>query len=622
MSLRLLTCLLILSVGHGEEVHNIRGGTTKEKGGATGIENSDGVLDVDISSNTSKRQSGAFSLVDAKEEAITLDPDSHRKPKTLIEKEKMTNEAKASKNAKTVMKKDTTTSDEQQSSVHMTHARLDSIHQAAQTKAQPESTNSTSGNKGRMRGLTVETLHRRADGGVKTCEGLQKIVQCKDGVEEEVCKQDLVDAGVEVVSDMVNTTFFAICVDTQKEVDLVAELADVEGVEDDPPRTLSYVHGSEEVVRLLQNNRQVVPYGVDLVNAPDFWDRYGTKGGGVKVCVIDTGLRATHEDIKDLELSGSDGNNVISEWYEDGNSHGTHVTGTIAGVDNNIGVVGVAPEASIHVVRVFNDNGQFTASSLVVAMNACASANAKIISMSLGGPVDTFAERTAVRLLRNSGILLVAASGNDANGINLVEYPAGYDPVVSVGALDDEFQIAEFSTHNTEVDIAGPGVGVLSSTSNTDRSYAKLSGTSMATPHIAGVAALLWSRFPNSSVDEIREAMEQSARDIGACGKDRLFGNGVVDVVAAAEYLENGGNVAPELGGCIDVSVELKTDDWGQETTYIITPKQGGFFNNQDDDIVYRGGPYPNNRRSTYRDNIRLEDGCYNLVWRDSYGDG
>lgn len=606
MPFRLLPCLLILAVGHGEM--HMRGTVTRDL--TTTSTDEETTNDFEHTSDTSKKQSSSFALV-AKEEPSNEDPDFHRNPKTLMENEKIIMEAKVNKaGAKTVYKSNTSTP--------VTHSSLRSIHQSAQTKAQ--SHKDTSGNKRGTRGLTVETFQRRTN--EKKCNGIKKIVQCKDGVAEEVCKKHLVDAGVEVVSDMLNTTFFSICVDTQSEVDLVAELTDVEGVEDDPPRTLSYIPGSEEVVRNLQSFSQVVPYGVDLVNAPEFWQRYGKRGAGVKVCVIDTGLRATHEDIKDLDLSGSTSNNLVSEWYEDGNSHGTHIIGTIAGVDNGVGVVGVAPDASIHVVRVFDDSGQFTASSLVVAMNACADADANIISMSLGGPVSTFAERTTVRQLQNSGILLVAASGNDANGVNLVEYPSGYEEVMSVGAVDEDFKIADFSTHNTEVDIAGPGVSVLSATAASDRSYSKLSGTSMATPHIAGVAALLWSRFPNSSVDDIRDALEQSARDFGACGKDRLFGNGMVDAVAAAEYLESGGSsAAPELSGCINVSVELKTDDYGQETTYTITPSSGGFFN-QNEGIVYRGGPYQNGRRATYADNIQLQDGCYDLVWLDSYGDG
>ena len=307
---------------------------------------------------------------------------------------------------------------------------------------------------------------------------------------------------------------------------------------------------------------------------------------------------------------------MVTPWNEDGNGHGTHVSGTILASNNGGGVIGVAPESSIHFVRVFDASGQFTASNLVDAMNACASAGAKVISMSLGGPVETSAERTTVANLKNSGILLVAASGNDAGGNNFLEFPAGYEPVMSVGAVDRNLGIATFSSHNTEVDIAAPGVDILSTIADSDASYAELSGTSMAAPHISAVAALLWSQFPDRSVTDIENAIKLSARDFGPCGQDRLFGHGIVDVMAAAAYLENGGGDAAEQSGCVDVSVSLTTDDYGSETYYIITP---------DDDpnrIMYRGGPYPDMQRSTYTDDVMLPSGCYTLIWIDAYGDG
>ncbi len=461
--------------------------------------------------------------------------------------------------------------------------------------------------------LTNQALRRRTVG---KCKGLKKIVECKDDVPEEVCKNDLVNAGVEVVSDMPNTVFFAICVKSEEEALLVAELIDVAGVEDDPPRTLSYFPGSE-VVRHLQSNEQIIPYGVELVKAPDFWNSYGKRGGGIKVCVIDTGLRTTHEDLKDGNLSGSNYNGLVTPWNQDGHSHGTHVSGIIAAADNYVGVIGVAPDVSIHVVRVFDNYGELAASSVVDAMNACASAGANIINMSFGGTDETSAERNTVQNLKNSGILLVAAAGNDADGLNRVEYPAGYEPVLSVGAVDENLNIAVFSTHNAAVDIAGPGVDVLSTISSSDGSYGEKSGTSMATPHIAGVAALLWSQFPGSSVDDIHNALIQSARDYGACGKDRLFGHGVVDVMAAAEYLSSGSEAAPELGGCVDVSISLTTDDRAQETYYIITLDDDDFGS-----IVYRGGPYQDGLRTTYTDNIKLQEDCYNLILLDLSRDG
>jgi len=144
------------------------------------------------------------------------------------------------------------------------------------------------------------------------CAGIRKIVQCKDSVPEEVCKAQLVQAGVQILSDMPKTVYFAICIDTEAEVALVARLTDVEGVEDDPPRTLSVIKGSF-VKRDLQWSEQVTPYGVNLVKAPEFWSRYnGNQGAGVKVCIIDTGLQVTHEDIRDASASGSDGLDLVT----------------------------------------------------------------------------------------------------------------------------------------------------------------------------------------------------------------------------------------------------------------------------------------------------------------------
>jgi hypothetical protein len=137
------------------------------------------------------------------------------------------------------------------------------------------------------------------------CVGIRKIVQCKDTVPEEECKAALEQAGVQVVVDIPNTLFFAICVDSEAEAAKVADMTKVGGVENDPPRTLSVVEGSM-VKRHLQASQQVTPYGINLVKAPEFWSRYnGNQGAGIKVCVIDTGLRRTHRDIRGGDLSGS-----------------------------------------------------------------------------------------------------------------------------------------------------------------------------------------------------------------------------------------------------------------------------------------------------------------------------
>jgi subtilisin family serine protease len=175
----------------------------------------------------------------------------------------------------------------------------------------------------------------------------QLLVTCSEGAEFD-CLDELVQAGVEIIHMIPETIYFSICVDTIEEAELVASMADVDGVEEDPIRTLSYLPGSQKRRNLAQ---QETPYGIDMVKAPEFWSAYGKQGEGVTVCVIDTGLLSLHEDIKDGDLNGSYDNDLVTPWFEDGNSHGTHVTGTIAAVDNNRGVVGVAPKVKIYVAR-------------------------------------------------------------------------------------------------------------------------------------------------------------------------------------------------------------------------------------------------------------------------------
>ena len=144
------------------------------------------------------------------------------------------------------------------------------------------------------------------------CTGTRKIVHCKDDVPESVCKEDLIKSGVQVLSDMPKTVFFAVCVDSEADAAIVAALTNVEGIEDDPVRTLNVMEGSM-AKRDLQACEQVTPYGIDMVKAPGFWSRYnGNQGAGVKVCVIDSGLDITHEDIRDGDVSGSDTKGLVS----------------------------------------------------------------------------------------------------------------------------------------------------------------------------------------------------------------------------------------------------------------------------------------------------------------------
>ena len=218
------------------------------------------------------------------------------------------------------------------------------------------------------------------------------------------------------------------------------------------------------------------------------------------VCVIDSGLAYSGQgetggpnmDFSDSNITGSNDSGT-GNWFEDGGPHGTHVAGTIAALDNGFGVVGMAPGNPLHIVKVFNDAGWGYSSDLAHAANKCSEAGAKIISMSLGGGGANSTEQSAFDQFTANGGLVIAAAGNAYN--TPVNHPANCPSIMAVGAVDQALGKAGFSNitffpPHGKVDIVGPGVGTLSSVPVSHGKYGTKSGTSMATPHVAGIAAL------------------------------------------------------------------------------------------------------------------------------------
>jgi subtilisin family serine protease len=409
-----------------------------------------------------------------------------------------------------------------------------------------------------------------------------------------------------------------------------------------------------EVDAIREPYAQSVPYGISHVQATD--PVFANASGAVKVCIIDSGLHTGHADIQGLPVTGQSG----TAWNQDGCGHGTHVAGTIAAVNNTSGVVGVAPNAvGLHIVRVFgNDCSWSYASGLVAALDECKKAGAKVVSMSLGGTTKSLTEDTAFANANTAGVLSIAAAGNA--GTTQTSYPAGYASVVSVAATDSAKALGSFSQRNADVEIAAPGVAVLStvpwSTPSVDvgnsstggallefsaeknvsgalvngglcdtvgawagkvvlcqrgtisfadkvnnvkagggvaaliynnvagsfagtlgsastivglalsqedgqallgsvgqtaavsavktvpgTGYEAWDGTSMATPHVSGVAALVWSFNPAWTNTQIRTALTATAQDLGTAGRDSSFGYGLVQAKAALDYLQAGG---------------------------------------------------------------------------------
>jgi serine protease len=220
------------------------------------------------------------------------------------------------------------------------------------------------------------------------------------------------------------------------------------------------------------------------------------------------------------------------QWYYDSTGHGTHVTGTIAARRNGFGVVGVAPEATVLTYRVLDTTGAWAYSStLAQAALNCYREGAKVINMSLGGPEYSSAENDMFRSLYSKGVVSVAASGNDG-GTSLM-YPASYLEVVSVAAVDSKKKLASFSQRNSRVDLSAHGVAVASTLPWWMGDYGYLDGTSMACPHVAGVAALLFSKRPSASAATIVNAMTATAQDLGPSGRDSSYGSGLVNALAA-----------------------------------------------------------------------------------------
>ncbi|WP_261134089.1 S8 family peptidase [Bacillus sp. Marseille-Q3570] len=245
---------------------------------------------------------------------------------------------------------------------------------------------------------------------------------------------------------------------------------------------------------------QEIPYGVEMINAEKMWN-LGYKGKGVVIAVLDTGCQTNHPDLKNRIIGGrnfTSDHNGDPRNYSDNHFHGTHVAGTIAAELNGQGVAGVAPEANLLILKVIRSNGTSSYDSLIRGIHYAINwkgpgkERVRVISMSLGGPVHDPRLHSAVRRAVANNILVVCAAGNLGDKISKSfdhTYPGFYPEVVCVGATTEDRKPAPFTNTNDEIDLVAPGVNILSTYTGTR--YAELSGTSMATPHVAGAAALL-----------------------------------------------------------------------------------------------------------------------------------
>jgi subtilisin len=267
------------------------------------------------------------------------------------------------------------------------------------------------------------------------------------------------------------------------------------------------------------------------IKAPAAWD--ASRGKDIRVAILDTGIDGTHPDLATNYKGGV--SFVPGETPADGNGHGTHCAGTIAAAMNGAGVVGVAPAASLYAVKTLANNGSGNWSWLIAGLGWCIANKMHICSMSLGGDGAPAALETICNTAFSNGLLLVAAAGNAGPGMNTVLHPGKYKNVIAVAAIDSANVVATFSSRGPEVEICAPGVNVLST--KPGGGYQTMSGTSMACPHVAGAAAVVWGAHRFSRNVEIWNLLADTADNFGVPGWDPLYGYGRVDVDQAASAL-------------------------------------------------------------------------------------
>jgi subtilisin len=274
-------------------------------------------------------------------------------------------------------------------------------------------------------------------------------------------------------------------------------------------------------------------WGVEHIGAGIVHDS-NNKGSGVKVAIIDSGVDYTHEDLDanfDTALLGYDFVNN-DNYPMDDDGHGTHVAGTVAAEDNGSGVVGVAPEANLYALKVL-EGGSGYWSDIIAALEWCVNHGIEVTNNSYGSSINPgVTVKAAFDNSADAGVLHVAAAGNSGNPRgkgNNVEYPARFESVIAVAATDKSDKRASFSSTGNAVELAAPGVNINSTLPGDDYSGEKWSGTSMASPHVAGTAALVIA----AGIYDVRAQLQNTADDLGVTGWDSKYGYGLVDAYEA-----------------------------------------------------------------------------------------
>jgi len=265
-------------------------------------------------------------------------------------------------------------------------------------------------------------------------------------------------------------------------------------------------------------------WGPKKINCEEAWDAEQGKSS-VRIAIVDTGIDYNHVDLSPNYVTGGyDHINSDNDPMDD-QGHGTHCAGIAAArINNGKGIAGVAGKCSLISEKVLDSTGYGTSTTVANGINHAVGQGADVISMSLSADSPSSTIENACNNAYNAGVLLVAASGNDGSS---VDWPAAFSNVIAVGATDQSNDRCSFSNFGSELELVAPGKDIWST--ELDGEYCYKSGTSMATPHVAGVAALVFSKNPGISNSDVRQTLRDTAIDLGATGKDDYYGYGLVD---------------------------------------------------------------------------------------------
>ncbi|WP_243299394.1 S8 family peptidase [Bacillus litorisediminis] len=292
---------------------------------------------------------------------------------------------------------------------------------------------------------------------------------------------------------------------------------------------------------------QTVSWGYEPIDAPQMADA-GLTGNGVKVAILDTGIDTDHPDLKVA------GGVCVAEscpaGFDDNNGHGTHIAGIIAAQDNEIGVLGIAPNVELYAIKSLDKNGDGSTATIIAGIEWAIQNKMDIINLSVTTTANDSALQRILDRAYQQGILLVGSGGNNGTAAgteNNVMYPAKYPTVIAVSSVDEELKRVSTSATGYEIEIAAPGDEILSTfpsdvliNGSQSNGYAVMSGTSMAAPFVTGMLALYKEKEPAKTNAELRTLLQQNALDLGVAGKDNLYGYGLVQ--GLSELTDSDGN--------------------------------------------------------------------------------